>query len=259
MNLIYIERRAIYIFSILEGDDPVTELACCYRTDGFMSVNATDFKVTIATPPCEANDTSTDAISATKLFTSTHAFEQAQFDITVKSFIDHVPVPITIKTERFHELFHEIVESKRSKGRLIERYPELKGLHFLLVGGLFTDHYPGYMLKNKKRLDQLHIPYTRVPINSDATCDSNAQVIISTIKQQVTAYELLHAPHRSPAADSESSVACKRFVLIGHSKAGADIHVAITTAPEVQSYLYGIILLQVWVFSLPVSQPETMD
>src|SRR5436190_1820816 len=58
---------------------------------------------------------------------------------------------------------------------------EAKDHVYLEVGGLFTEHYPGYMHDNEKRMKDLGLDSRRVPVDTDASVEANAKVVRDAI------------------------------------------------------------------------------
>jgi pimeloyl-ACP methyl ester carboxylesterase len=103
--------------------------------------------------------------------------------------------------------------------------PDAKAQHYLLVGGLFTNHYPGYMDANQRQLQDLGLQADRLPIDSDAPVAQNA----ATIRDAV---------NKAFAADG------KKVVLIGQSKGGVDVTAALALYPELKSKVRAVVAMQ---------------
>jgi triacylglycerol lipase len=79
---------------------------------------------------------------------------------------------------------------------------EAKSLVILLVPGLFTEHYPGYMNDNMAHLTKLGLSVHKAALDTDVGVAANAARVRDAV---------LHA-----AAEG------KRVVIVGHSKGGVD-------------------------------------
>lgn len=126
-------------------------------------------------------------------------------------------VPCKIVTSRFQELLETIDEDAT---HFKERFPHAENLTYLLVGGLFTNHYPMYFSKNIDYLQEiLRIPRVQcVPINTESGLAANAKVIAASVSKTCTRR--------------------KSVVLIGHSKGGLDILEALTHHVEILPFMY---------------------
>lgn len=128
-----------------------------------------------------------------------------------------------IVTPRFRQLMSSINNMTPDFKNL---YPHAECLTYLLVGGLFTNHYPTYFTRNIDFLqEKLCLPRVQsVPIHTESGVMSNAIAIRDAI---------------SKTCSRRNSI-----VLIGHSKGGVDILEAITRYPEIVPFVYGIISFQ---------------
>lgn len=129
----------------------------------------------------------------------------------------------TIVTPRFRELLpgmDQFADSFKAK------FPHAEKLTYLLVGGLFTDHYPAYFEKNKSFLQEnLKLPRVQtVPIHTEGSIVRNAKIIRDSIVKTFKG--------------------SRSVVLIGHSKGGIDALSVLTLFPEMIPFLYGIITFQ---------------
>lgn len=129
----------------------------------------------------------------------------------------------TYVTPRFREVF---LATNENPTWLKKSYPECADLHYLFVGGLFTDHYPRYFDFNRSFLGEelgcknIHV----VPIHTEMNTVANAAVIRDTVLEC--------------ARGRANSV-----VLIGHSKGGVDICCALDH-PDILPLLFGIVSFQ---------------
>jgi hypothetical protein len=96
--------------------------------------------------------------------------------------------------------------------------PDAKEYIYLVVPGLFTEHYPGYMKDNMARMKKLGLDARMVEIDTDASVEDNAKVIRDTIKK---------------IAEAEG----KEVVIIGHSKGGVDTTAAMAQYPELYEHV----------------------
>lgn len=112
--------------------------------------------------------------------------------------------------------------------------PDAKEYIYLVVPGLFTEHYPGYMSDNMARMKKLGLDARMVTIDTDASVEDNAKVIRDTINQ---------------IAKAEG----KEVVLIGHSKGGVDATAAIAQYPELYEHVHAVIAMQTPYGGTPVA------
>ncbi|KAI0562497.1 hypothetical protein FGB62_59g17 [Gracilaria domingensis] len=107
-----------------------------------------------------------------------------------------------------------------------EAFPEAEKLTYLLIGGLFTDHYPTYFEKNIQYLQEsLCLPRVQsVPIHTEGSVERNTKIIRDSVMRTCRG--------------------AKSVVLIGHSKGGVDATAVIQGYPEIIPFLYGIITFQ---------------
>jgi hypothetical protein len=127
-------------------------------------------------------------------------------------------------TSRFKRLVKEMDEKVAPDFN--ELYPQANKLVYLFVGGLFTQHYPGYFAYNLSYLkDKLLLSNVdSVPIHTEKSVASNAKVIRDTV------FATAKGPHS--------------VVLISHSKGGADVCSAIAQYSELRELLHGAISFQ---------------
>ncbi len=102
--------------------------------------------------------------------------------------------------------------------------PEAKDHVYLNVGGLFTEHYPGYFNANIERQKNLGLDARRVPVDTDAGVEQNAKVVRDSIL--------------------EASKSGKQVVLIGHSKGGVDVTAALALYPELKPHVRAVVSMQ---------------
>lgn len=128
-----------------------------------------------------------------------------------------------IVSSRFKEVFSD---HDRMATSLQEKFPDAKGLQYLFVGGLFTQHYPTYFDHNIQFFEQkLKFPNVQtVDIHTEGSVARNAKII----KDAVT-----------KAANGPKSV-----VLIGHSKGGVDVVSVLHQFPQAVPFIRGIISFQ---------------
>lgn len=145
------------------------------------------------------------------------------FNVTMK-YKTWAPVArCTDVTSRFHEIFpfiNEMADSFKTK------FPHAEKLTYLLVGGLFTDHYPTYYEKNIHYLQEvLCLPRVQcVPVHTEGSIARNSKIIRDSI--------------------IKTCRGAKSIVLIGHSKGGVDAVSVLLSFPEVIPFIQGIITFQ---------------
>lgn len=129
----------------------------------------------------------------------------------------------TIVTARFRELMSTIEDMADT---FKDKYPKAENLTYLLVGGLFTQHYPTYFEKNKQFLqEKLRLPRVQtVPIHTEGSIARNAKIIRDSIVKTCRG--------------------SKSVVLIGHSKGGIDAVSILDNFPETKQFLFGIVSFQ---------------
>lgn len=113
-------------------------------------------------------------------------------------------------------------QSKAGKNTLP---PDAKDYIYLMVPGLFTEHYPGYMKDNIAKMQKLGLDTRVVKIDTDASVETNAK----TIKDAIEAI-----------AKAEG----KEVVIIGHSKGGVDTTAALAMYPELYEHVRAVIAMQ---------------
>lgn len=94
----------------------------------------------------------------------------------------------------------------------------------LVVGGIFTEHYPGYMDVPMARLAAAGIDGRRVLIDTEGSVEDNARVIRDT----------------ALAAHAETG---RSVILVGHSKGGVDVTSALALFPELSPVVYAVVTM----------------
>lgn len=119
---------------------------------------------------------------------------------------------------RYNQLY-----AKAKTGKL--RLPsDAKEYTYLLVGGLFTNQYPGYMGSNQKVLKQAGLRVQKVAIDTAAGVATNAGQIRDAVL----------------AATAQGG----QVVLIGQSKGGVDISAALALYPDLAAKVRSVITIQ---------------
>jgi hypothetical protein len=138
----------------------------------------------------------------------------------------HPTATCTIVTPRFHRILADMDETVAP--HFNEMYPQAYNLAYLFVGGLFTQHYPGYFLHNISYLqDKLSLDSVeQVPIHTERSVASNALVI------------------RDAVVAAAASRGARSVVCISHSKGGVDVCSAIARYPEIRGLLHGVVSFQ---------------
>jgi triacylglycerol esterase/lipase EstA (alpha/beta hydrolase family) len=96
---------------------------------------------------------------------------------------------------------------------------------YVIVPGLLSKHYPGYMDSNVKALQACGLDVRRAPIDSDATVAVNAATIRATV-------------------NSIFQQTQKQIILFGHSKGCVDSAAAVSMYPDIVSKVKGLIAVQ---------------
>src|SRR5207237_134800 len=117
--------------------------------------------------------------------------------------------------------------------------PDAKSYHYLCVGGLFTQHYPGYAKDNVSEMRELGLDTQEVPIRTDASVETNARQIRDAIL----------------AASKDG----KPVVLLGHSKGGVDITAALALYPELRPHVRAVVAAQTPYGGSPVANDIVHD
>ncbi len=137
------------------------------------------------------------------------------------------PPPVTDATQRFREL-HEAAKAGRAT------LPAEANNHtYLMVGGLFTNHYPGYMDANTKALTDAGLDAKKVPLNTDLGVKENAKFLRDAIL--------------------DASKNGKKVVLVGQSKGGVDITAALALYPELKPHVRAVVAMQAPYGGTPVA------
>mmetsp|Transcript_8702 Transcript_8702/g.27015 ORF Transcript_8702/g.27015 Transcript_8702/m.27015 type:complete len:737 (+) Transcript_8702:145-2355(+) len=134
----------------------------------------------------------------------------------------------TIVTPRFGPVLRACSAQPFDAARVSEWntfYPEAKSYCYILVGGLFTEHYPGYFSNNLKRMQELGLTVVKSNIDTDAGVKTNSAVLKKEIEDE---YE----KHQLPV------------VLFGHSKGGVDIAVTLQKHASLHPMIGGVIAVQ---------------
>jgi triacylglycerol lipase len=99
---------------------------------------------------------------------------------------------------------------------------EAKGYRYLMVGGLFTSHYPGYFKQNQDALKAAGLDVQDAPIDTGGTVEANAKALRDAIMSSGDA----------------------SFVLVGQSKGGVDIAAALALYPEIKPHVRAVVSMQ---------------
>jgi hypothetical protein len=120
-------------------------------------------------------------------------------------------------TARFQTLYADAAAGRSVLPASARRHP------VLLVGGLLTAFYPGYMDANRRHLRRLGIEARRARINPQGGVEANAEAIRA---------ELEAAPAGRPA------------VIFAHSKGGVDTTAALAIHPALRSRVRALVAVQ---------------
>lgn len=112
--------------------------------------------------------------------------------------------------------------------------PALRECVFLIVPGIFTEHYPLYFFQNKKRMKELGIDAREVPMKTELPVAACA----AAIRDQV----LRAAPRAS--------------ILVAHSKGPLDAHAALVLHPEIVPHVRALVSLQAPFGGTPLASDE---
>ena len=104
--------------------------------------------------------------------------------------------------------------------------PDFREYVYLLIAGLFTNHYPQYMEANIAHLKRLSCDVRKVRINTDASVETNAE----TIRKEI---------------EHTASFEKKKMVIIGHSKGGVDAAAAIAKY-DLYEHIHAFCAIQVF-------------
>jgi len=135
-------------------------------------------------------------------------------------------------TEKFNIIYKSVNEDQYQ-----QLPPIFQSIRVILVPGLFTNQYPGYMGCHLRYFTKLGIEHHKIPLNTSASVSTNAEAICEfLLKFDDT----------------------KKFVIIGHSKGGVDSTAAITLNPEkLIPKIAGMILVQSPYAGTPLAEDVT--
>jgi pimeloyl-ACP methyl ester carboxylesterase len=102
---------------------------------------------------------------------------------------------------------------------------DAKDYVYMMVPGLFTKHYPGYMKENVQRLRDRGLSVELAPINTDEDVKDNAAAL-------------------KDAIEALAQKSGKQVILIGHSKGCVDAAEALETYPSLTDKVRGVIAMQ---------------
>ena len=138
------------------------------------------------------------------------------------------PTPTTDVTDQFRTL-----NAQASHGQNV--LPSDAGKYkYLVIGGLFGKHLPGYMGENVSALKSQGLDARQVPVDSDASVTRNAETIRKAIEE----------------ATRDGS----QVVLIGHSKGGVDSAAALAMHPELKDKVRAMVAIQSPFGGSPIAQ-----
>lgn len=123
--------------------------------------------------------------------------------------------------------------SPEQRAHAFDDLPQAKSTTYLMVPGLFTERFPGYMEKNRDALSAAGLDARMVNIDTDADSRTNAKVIRD---------EVLRLGKEG-----------KTVVLVGQSKGGSDLADAIALYPEIRKYVKGAVAMQAPYGGTPVA------
>jgi len=113
-------------------------------------------------------------------------------------------------------------------GSFVEKYPFVKDFKVLLVPGLFTQHYPGYFVRNLNWIRfGLGLNVEVIPIHTEESCEANGKFILDYIVEK--------------CRDDEN------VVLMGHSKGCCDVLSCLMMSGDgdgVRQKVKGIVMMQ---------------
>ncbi|HEY8209489.1 MAG TPA: hypothetical protein VIG99_18500, partial [Myxococcaceae bacterium] len=112
--------------------------------------------------------------------------------------------------------------------------PGAAGHGYLVIGGLFGKHMPGYMRANLEALKRYGLDARLVPVDSDASVQENAKTVRRAILGAATAG--------------------RRLVLIGHSKGGVDAAAALSMYPDLKAAVLALVAIQSPFGGSPIAQ-----
>jgi pimeloyl-ACP methyl ester carboxylesterase len=118
--------------------------------------------------------------------------------------------------------FKEVLAAYRAGGAILPS--SASSYSYLLVPGLLSDHYPGYMADNAKALRDAGLTVHVARVQTQATVEQNAKIIRDAVLEA--------------ARDG------RKVVLIGHSKGGVDATAAVSLYPEIRPQVRALIAMQ---------------
>lgn len=95
---------------------------------------------------------------------------------------------------------------------------------YLVVTGLFTKHYPGYMKSNIARLKERGLEMREVPVDTSGSVEKNAAIVRDWVL--------------------DASAGGRKVVILSHSKGGVDTTAAMTLYPEIESHIRAHVAMQ---------------
>ncbi|HEY8206717.1 MAG TPA: alpha/beta hydrolase [Myxococcaceae bacterium] len=138
------------------------------------------------------------------------------------------PTPTTDVTDQFRTLN---AQASHGEGVLPSDAGKYK---YLVIGGLFGKHLPGYMDENVDALKSQGLDARQVPVDPDASVKQNAETIRKAIEE----------------ATKDGS----KVVLIGHSKGGVDAAAALAMHPELKEKVRAMVAIQSPFGGSPIAQ-----
>jgi triacylglycerol lipase len=138
------------------------------------------------------------------------------------------PTPTTDVTGQFRTL-----NAQASHGESVLP-PDAGQYKYLVIGGLFGKHLPGYMDENVSALKSQGLDARKVPVDSDASVEKNAETIRKAIEE----------------ATKDGS----QVVLVGHSKGGVDSAAALAMHPELKDKVRALVAIQSPFGGSPIAQ-----
>jgi triacylglycerol lipase len=138
------------------------------------------------------------------------------------------PTPTTDVTGQFKAL-----NAQASHGGKVLP-PDAGQYKYLVIGGLFGKHLPGYMDGNVNALKEQGLDARKVNVDSDASVKTNAETIRKAIED----------------ATRDGS----QVVLLGHSKGGVDAAAALAMHPELKDKVRAMVAIQSPFGGSPIAQ-----
>jgi triacylglycerol lipase len=136
---------------------------------------------------------------------------------TYLNSINYVHHPTMNVTSQFDQLLIDVRDGKHVLSDDAQNYV------YVLVPGLFTSFYPGYLKRNIKVLTQLNLEILVVPLKDKSVLD-NGKMIRDFIIEKVPSD--------------------KQVVIIGHSKGAVDAYAAIVLYPEIKKVVKAFVSVQ---------------